>query len=152
MKSLETKWNNSTISIDAKYQKCIFAVENMYKTLVKLSAFRYKTNTKRHFVIFTNGKYEEVNSKYSFYLFYFVIVNCLDNGDNARHIKDEYKTTFFSSFSRLSISYCYSLPCLTHCHSSSLILTNVLCSSFSFTQIFYPQRNKNCLLLCPPYC
>jgi len=71
IKYLETNWNKSTISIDGKYQKCIFAVENMYETLAKLSAFRYKTNTKRNFLIFTNGKYGEVTTKYSFYLFLF---------------------------------------------------------------------------------
>lgn len=73
---------------------------------------------------------------------YFVIVNCVDN---ARHVKDEYKTTFFYSFSRLSISYCHYLLCLTHCHSSSLILANVFCSSFSMTRILSLQYDNSYL-------
>jgi hypothetical protein len=76
------------------------------------------------------------------FLVYFVIVSCVNN---ARQVKDEYKTTFFSSFSRLYISYCYYLLRLTHCLSSSLILANVFCSSFSMIRIFYLQDDKNFL-------
>jgi uncharacterized lipoprotein YajG len=56
------------MSIDAECQKCISVVKNEYETVVERSAFRYKANTERHFVIFTSGKYGEVTKRYSFYL------------------------------------------------------------------------------------